>query len=134
MRSTDFVCIWMQKTSSQSTPVSLLSRDRTHSRRFEVAATGAVTSQAPGQVVESLAAAEPTRSNSPDKLPRRTQSKSAIDTFAQSFMALADVKTRSYNMTTYPNCFVGNQIVQALINKGVVPDATLAVSLGHSLL
>jgi hypothetical protein len=55
-------------------------------------------------------------------------------TFGDQFIECAEVKDRKYHFRSYPNCFVGKDVVAALIQKGYVENAQEAVDKGNILL
>jgi hypothetical protein len=50
---------------------------------------------------------------------------------AETFRGLVDVRDRKYHMKTYPNCFIGSEAVDALLEAGLAESRAQAVELGR---
>lgn len=59
-----------------------------------------------------------------------------LQQLAQQFRALLEIKDRKYGFPkkTFKSCFIGEEAVEAMVNAGLVEDATQAVTLGNTLL
>lgn len=58
----------------------------------------------------------------------------ALDQIAARFKAGVTVKDRTYRLTKYPSCFVGNEAVDFMINDGLSTTRDEAVQLGQCIM